>query len=355
MTQTTKNFFFFALLTLGVFGGIAWVLLLRPFAMANSRNALSCDDQEFSFGRLPVIEGVASGAHVFKIKNNTDKDIRLFKAEPSCWCAKISPFDKTIPAHGMREITLFLAQPETDVYGRQLEVAIVAEDKTVQPLKLKITSWPGFSDFLSNNQISFGKIFRNDFTREENEFILFSSNENEIKHLAKKIDSDKPTIVEVSKGMQKNEKITDRNGISYFHRVPFQVSLKIKPDSPLGLDSAKVFVETQGGIKKEVIVTWEVGEKSMFDVNDLFYLIQLQPLEKRRFTVQYYTNIGGKVKTIKTTTPMLLLDKTEESENELKLYLLYEAKTNFKPDDILGEVIVETEDGKEHRLKVVAS
>jgi hypothetical protein len=156
-------------------------------------------------------------------------------------------------------------------------------------------------------------------------------------------------------GTQDSEKTKAKAGDYYNHRSTMLISLNIRPGTPLGADSAKIFIETKTGEKKEATILWEVREKTVFDSGKVFFLPSLKPGEKRQFSVCYNAKVGGVSKNFKTTGKGLEVVKTESHGSEIWVMLKYTSGDVVKMDEKVGELIVETEDGKTHKLEVIAS
>ena len=314
---------------------------------------LSCTEATFNFGHLPVLNGKAIGKHVFTIQNNTDKEIKLRNITASCPCIHIDNHDTRIPAKGIGKVAITATYPDSDIRGREAYIALIPEEKDKQPLRITIIGYADFNTFLPQGDVAFDATFRNDFQKEVKEFFVYNGNQREVKGLITKVWTDKPQFVEITIGKQYTEKATV--GDYYNHRGNLLVSLKIQPDTPLGVDSAKIFIETKTGERKEAIVRWEVREKTVFAAGKAFYLISLKPNEERLFSLCYNTKVGGVPKVFKSTGKGLELLTTESRGNEVWVTLKYTSGDTVKPDEKVGELIVETEDGKMHKLEVIAS
>jgi hypothetical protein len=309
---------------------------------------------DFDFGRLPVLYGRAIGTHDFVLQNNTHSPIKLKGAATSCQCVEIIHIDEILPPDSTGKISIKIDLPATDLHGRMIELLVFPENEEIPPLKIKISGRAGFSFFLESPKNDFGTVFRNAYKEKSKVLYACLSGEKNQENFVDSIKTDNPERLEFVLKERLSKKTTDSIGEYFYHEYEILILLKINATTPLGPDVARLFITTQTGERKDAIFVWNVREKPIFDPG-LFYLIQLAPRQERVFSITYNSEIGGKHKVFTTTKDNLKIVETNIHENSVHVTLKCIAPETFKADEILGELAVETEDGKRHVMPVIAS
>jgi hypothetical protein len=124
----------------------------------------------------------------------------------------------------------------------------------------------------------------------------------------------------------------------------------------LGTHSDKLFVELTTGEKLEITIHWNLIEKPIFEPRvEKYLLIALQPKENRDFQIIYNEDAGGKIKNMTTSSSELSIVGHKRHQDSIYIKLKYIAGNIINPGVSAGELIVETEDGKTHKVGIFIS
>jgi hypothetical protein len=343
-----------------------YTALVFPFAIAlalmfvsqfkHADKELSCDEAPFDFGQIPNVNGEVVAKHVFTIRNNTAHEIKIRAVGSSCpLCFTIDDFDTVIPARGIGKIATTMKLPVSSFAGKTVEMRVAPEEKTIETLSIPISARSALSTYFEKSSISFKSIYRNDYKKQTEDFYIFCASKKKEDKFVESIWTDKPDLVTLSMEEESSELV--KGGLSdfYFHRRRLFASLLVTKKMPIGLHSATVFVSTRTGGVNKATITWNLVDKPVFDPEE-FRIVDTKNNEKQTFSLIYNVNVGGRPKSYRSSSRNIEIVKTECYEDCVFITFQYlpDAK-NLILNQVLGEVIVETEDGKEHRLKVVAS
>jgi hypothetical protein len=310
-----------------------------------------CDEAVFDMKRIPVKEGKAVGSHKFKIFNNTGSVIKIKEVVADCSCASASPLGD-IPGKGMRELEVFLRFSAGDLMRHSSRILVIPENNKIPRLELEILGGADFSSHLSRTTLDFGKCHF--FETKTLSFEVYCANEEAFENSIKEVKVKNNDLLKaIIKETERTPQTLYDGTVYYLHRskidVVFAGGKTLQAGN--GRDEISIFLENGEIHKLEVL--WELYKKTVFD-RETFYLIQLKSREERKFNVIYNSDIGGKPKNIKAIGKGLSVLSTEEREKSISINLKYLSTKAGEIDEKLGELIVETEDGKRHVLPVVA-
>jgi hypothetical protein len=316
-----------------------------------------CRQPKFDFGVIPVKNGVAAARHEFVIENNTDADISIEDAVPSCpACTRVSMKEKIVPKHGQAVVVVDFTLPSSDIIGRTVEIALVKRNNRKDPFFLYISGRSAFSAFSMPKGVYFGEVYSG--TEKTGEIDIFLPSNAPAKNFVRDIQ-----ITEVvggkleAKVIRKNSRSMrdEKIGSFYENKTTIQVALHTERGK-VGLGRAKIIVGVSGGGDKEIAipVSWNVEEKPIFEPHSKRYLlIALQPVETREFQVIYNEDAGGKLKSANVTGNGLEIVSRVQHEKSIYFKLKYTAGAAVV-SGVVGTLVIETENGGKQTLEVVA-
>jgi hypothetical protein len=238
---------------------------------------------------------------------------------------------------------------------RRSLIAITPEDKNIPVLNVSLHGLSGFSSFMDNQGgLDFGVVFRNDYTPETHDILLYTSTATAIKDRVSQITTETGSAISVEKVSETNEVLKDSVGQFVLQKNFLRFSLDIKPNSKLGAHMEKIVLSLNTGEKRTITATYDVKERPVFDT-ERFYLINLKPSETRVFSVFYNKNAGGTPRTFRVEGVGVEVVSRETQSSSVKITLKYTAPAKFQNNATLGKMIVEAEDGRKHTLPIIAS
>jgi hypothetical protein len=313
---------------------------------------LACSQTSFDFGLITPKDGFASGQHVFVIKNISNEAIKIRDIVPSCpSCITVNSL-KEIPAKSSAKLKVAFRLEAKTPYRYDTEIYVIPEDKKVKCLRLTISAFIGFSAYSTPEKLGFTEAF---YDETSTRFVeIFCSTQSRFEKLIKEVRFSHPEIfqLKVVEEIREARKLDERVAFNLY-RNKLEIGFNGKSGKTKETSTGKLQLLLNDGTSLNIPINWDLKKRPVFEPAT-FFLFGLQPSTEREFSATYDLSLGGSPKSIKASSANLTLLKNEIKGKKMIFLLKFLAPEKIETGQILGEVVIETTEGKKHTLPVIA-
>jgi hypothetical protein len=321
-----------------------------------NRPPWECSVPDLDMGLLSITGDIAENQKDVKIKNNTTKAITIQKIVISCPCLNVKiPNGRIIPPNGEIGVVIQMRLQRSDVSGKEQTIDFYGDDNELPPIKIIVRGRPNYGIIFSGKELRFPVIYRNDvLNNTETYYVCETSKERKMSAITE-VKTCREDMLEVK--LEHSVPLKNKNAAVedfYILNSAIRVKLKVNKHTKLGIDNANISILLKNKKTKTIPVTWEVRERSVFEP-ETYYLINAKHVKFSDFTVMYNTKVGGRPKNVLIVGTNLKIISHEEQTNYLKVYLNYKTPLMILTNEVIGTLVIETEDGRKHELPIIAS